>query len=145
MELGGRTHAEDLPILLALFTDILAGRQAFASLEVRERHKRGDWRRIRFNFSPLADETGKIEGVVLSGRDVTELKRLEEQLIQSEKLAAMGQMLAGVAHELNNPLTAILGVTELLRERENLEDPTKRQLNLTTAKPAAPPALFRIC
>ena len=131
MEFGGRTNSEDLPLLLSLFADILAGRQTFASLEVRVRHKRGDWRRIRFNFSPLADENGKIEGVVLSGRYVTGIKRLEEQLIQAEKLAAMGQMLAGVAHELNNPLTAILGVTELLRERENLEDPTRRQLELT--------------
>jgi len=131
MEFGGRTHAEDFPALLALFADILAGRQNYASLEVRVRHKLGDWRRIRFNFSPLADETGKIEGVVLSGRDVTELKRLEEQLIQAEKLAAMGQMLAGVAHELNNPLTAILGVTELLRERPTEDEATKRQLELT--------------
>ena len=131
MELGGRTHAEDLPILLALFADILEGRQMFASLEIRVRHKLGDWRRIRFNFSPLADETGKIEGVVLSGRDVTELKRLEEQLIQAEKLAAMGQMLAGVAHELNNPLTAILGVTELLREGHTDVEATKRQLEIT--------------
>src|SRR5277367_430126 len=131
MGLGGRTHAEDLPILLALFEDIFQGRQTFASLEIRVRHKLGDWRRIRFNLSPLADETGKIEGVVLSGRDVTELKRLEEQLIQAEKLAAMGQMLAGVAHELNNPLTAILGVTELLREGHTDAQVTKRQLEIT--------------
>ncbi|MGB7280968.1 MAG: PAS domain S-box protein [Candidatus Acidiferrum sp.] len=131
LEFGGRTHAEDRPLLLALFQDILAGRQNFGSLEIRVRHKLGDWRRIRFNFSPLADETGKIEGVVLSGRDVTELKRLEEQLIQAEKLAAMGQMLAGVAHELNNPLTAILGVTELLRDGQNDQESTKRQLELT--------------
>src|SRR6266699_2185268 len=116
MEFGGRTHPEDLPAMLALYKDIVAARRTFASLEVRVRHKQGDWRRIRFNFSPLSDEKGNIEGVVLSGRDVTDLKRLEEQLIQAEKLAAMGQMLAGVAHELNNPLTAILGVTELLRE-----------------------------
>src|SRR5206468_3405466 len=105
--------------------------QDFASLEIRVRHKLGEWRRIRFNFSPLADEKGNIEGVVLSGRDVTDLKRLEEQLIQAEKLAAMGQMLAGVAHELNNPLTAILGVTELLRDRPGADDSTKRQLELT--------------
>jgi PAS domain S-box-containing protein len=131
MEFGGRTHPEDLPAALSLYKDVIAGRQIFASLEIRVRHKLGEWRRIRFNFSPLADEKGNIEGVVLSGRDVTDLKRLEEQLIQAEKLAAMGQMLAGVAHELNNPLTAILGVTELLREREGTVDSVKRQLELT--------------
>src|SRR6266403_542025 len=131
LEFGGRTHPEDLPSALSLYKDIIAGTQTFASLEIRVRHKLGDWRRIRFNFSPLSDEKGNIEGVVLSGRDVTELKRLEEQLIQAEKLAAMGQMLAGVAHELNNPLTAILGVTELLRERLGADDSTKRQLELT--------------
>src|SRR6266436_1847829 len=131
MEFGSCTHPEDLPAVLSLYKDIIAGKQIFASLEIRVRHKQGEWRRIRFNFSPLSDERGNIEGVVLSGRDVTDLKRLEEQLIQAEKLAAMGQMLAGVAHELNNPLTAILGVTELLREREGTDDSTKRQLELT--------------
>lgn len=128
---GACTHSEDRPALESLFAEILAGRQSFASLEVRVRHKQGTWRRIRCHFSPLCDEGGRIDGVVISGRDVTELKRLEEQLIQAEKLAAMGQMLAGVAHELNNPLTAILGVTELLRERETGDQATKRQLELT--------------
>ncbi|PYT65356.1 MAG: hypothetical protein DMG39_29440 [Acidobacteria bacterium] len=131
MQFGGRTHPEDLPAALSVYKDILAGKQTFASLELRVRHKQGDWRRIRFNFSPLSDESGNIEGVVLSGRDVTDLKRLEEQLIQAEKLAAMGQMLAGVAHELNNPLTAVLGVTELLRERAGTDESFKRQLDLT--------------
>ena len=131
MEFGGRTHPEDLPAVMSLYQDIIAGKQMFASLEIRVRHKLGEWRRIRFNFSPLSDERGNIGGVVLSGRDVTDLKRLEEQLIQAEKLAAMGQMLAGVAHELNNPLTAILGVTELLRERPGADDSTRRQLELT--------------
>src|SRR5438309_1279859 len=131
MEFGDRTHPEDLPALLALYKNLINGKQTFASMEIRARHKLGEWRRIRFNFSPLSDEQGHIEGVVLSGRDVTDLKRLEEQLIQAEKLAAMGQMLAGVAHELNNPLTAILGVTELLRDRPGTDDSTKHQLELT--------------
>jgi two-component system NtrC family sensor kinase len=129
-ELGNHCHPEDRPALRALFDEITAGRQALGSLEVRVRHKLGEWRRIRCHFSPLWDENGKIDGVIVSGHDVTEVKRLEEQLIQSEKLAAMGQMLAGVAHELNNPLTAILGVTELLRERESTEEGAKRQLDL---------------
>ena len=131
MEFGGRTHPEDLPAAVSVYKDILARKQTFASMELRVRHKQGDWRRILFNFSPLSDESGNIEGVVLSGRDVTDIKRLEEQLIQAEKLAAMGQMLAGVAHELNNPLTAVLGVTELLRERAPADESFRRQLDLT--------------
>jgi PAS domain S-box-containing protein len=131
LELGAHAHAEDRVGLRAMYHEILAGRQSFASLEVRVRNKKGDWRRLRCHFSPLFDEMDKIDGVIISGRDVTDLKRLEEQLIQAEKLAAMGQMLAGVAHELNNPLTAILGVTELLRERQGADEATKRQLELT--------------
>src|SRR5260370_29905838 len=140
MDFANCAHPEDMPAVQALYDDIVAGRRTFASLEVRVRHKQGEWRRIRFNFSPLWDTKGQNEGVVLSGRDVTDLKRLEEQLIQAEKLAAMGHMIADVAHELNNPLTAILGVTELLREREGADDATKRQLDLThrQARRAAP-------
>jgi PAS domain S-box-containing protein len=128
---GERTHVDDRPAMMALFDDLVAGKQNFASIEVRVRHKLGEWRSLKCNFSPLFDEQGKIEGAVVSGRDVTEVKRLETQLIQAEKLAAMGQMLAGVAHELNNPLTAILGASELLRERQGVDDNTKRQLEMT--------------
>src|SRR5277367_1265527 len=131
MQLGGRTHPDDRVALDSVYHEIIAGQKVFASLELRVRHKDGEWRRLLCHFSPLSDELGQIEGVFMTCRDVTELKRLEEQLIQAEKLAAMGQMLAGVAHELNNPLTAILGVTELLREREGFDDSTKRQLDLT--------------
>jgi len=131
MELGfgDCAHADDRGELHRVFDDVVA-QKTVGSLEVRVRRKQGDWRLLRCSFSPLFAESGGIEGVVIAARDVTELKRLEEKLIQSEKLAAMGQMLAGVAHELNNPLTAVLGVTELLRERPNLEDPARRQLDL---------------
>jgi two-component system NtrC family sensor kinase len=128
---GERSHSDDRPAMIALFDDLIAGKQNFASIEVRSRHKQGEWRSLKCNFSPLFNEAGKIEGVVISGRDVTEVKRLESQLIQAEKLAAMGQMLAGVAHELNNPLTAILGASELLRDRQGVDDNTKRQLEMT--------------
>src|SRR3984893_18153820 len=128
---GDWTHPEDRQTLMAAFGDVIAGRRSFSSVEVQVRHKEGNWRRLRCHFSPLFDEKGKIEGAVISARDVTEVKRLEEQLIQAEKLAAMGQMLAGVAHELNNPLTAILGVSELLRDRQGVDENTKRQLEMT--------------
>ncbi len=128
---GERTHLEERSAVLAVFEDLLQGKRKFSSIEFRVRHKQGEWRRLRCHFSPLFDVNGKIEGVVISGRDITEVKRLEEQLIQAEKLAAMGQMLAGVAHELNNPLTAILGASELLRDRPGIDDNIKRQLEMT--------------
>src|SRR5258708_40287115 len=108
VEFGGRTHVEDRPALLSLFAEMLGGRQTFASLEVRVRNKQGEWRRLRCHFSPLFTEAGKIDGVVISARDVTELKRLEEQLIQAEKLAAMAQMPPSAAPTPHNPLTATL-------------------------------------
>ena len=127
--LGEQTHPEDCAALLKLYNDLISGKRAHGILEYRTQHKHGDWRLFRASVSPLSDEQGKIAGVVASSRDVTELRRLEDQLIQSEKLAAMGQMIAGVAHELNNPLTAILGVSELLRERAT-DESTRRQLDL---------------
>jgi PAS domain S-box-containing protein len=131
MIFGERTHPEDRSPLLAVFDDLLSRKRSFASIEIRVRHKEGEWRRLRCHFSPLFDEKGQIEGVVISGRDITEVKRLEEQLIQAEKLAAMGQMLAGVAHELNNPLTAILGASELVRDRPGVDETTRKQLEMT--------------
>ena len=127
---GDRTVPEERGSLLGLFDDLVTGRKLFGSIEIGVHHKEGGIRRLRCHFSPLVNEAGKIEGVVISGRDVTEVKRLEEQLIQAEKLAAMGQMLAGVAHELNNPLTAILGVSELLRDRPGVDEGSKRQLDM---------------
>ena len=128
---GERTHPEDRSTLIGVCEDLLSRKRNFASVEVRVRHKDGEWRRLRCHLSPLFDEKGKIEGLVISGRDITEVKRLEEQLIQAEKLAAMGQMLAGVAHELNNPLTAILGASELVRERPGVDETTRKQLEMT--------------
>jgi len=131
MVFGDRAHPEDRSSLIGASDDLLSRKRNFASIEVRLRHKEGEWRRLRCHFSPLFDENGKIEGLVVSGRDITELKRLEEQLIQAEKLAAMGQMLAGVAHELNNPLTAILGASELVRDRPGVDETTRKQLEMT--------------
>ncbi len=127
--LGRLTHPDDRVPALELFHNLIAGRCSSGKVEYRAQHKDGSWRTFRANISPLFDADGKIAGVVASVRDVTESKRLEQQVVQSEKLAAVGQMLAGVAHELNNPLTAILGVSDLLRE-ENGAEPMRRQLDL---------------
>jgi nitrogen-specific signal transduction histidine kinase/CheY-like chemotaxis protein len=84
---------------------------------------------LRASVSPLFDAAGKINGIVASARDVTGAKEAEKQKLQTEKLAAMGEMMSGVAHELNNPLTAILGVSDLIRDRA-ADDATRRQAEI---------------
>jgi two-component system NtrC family sensor kinase len=70
---------------------------------------------LRLTAAPL---TGAEPGsVVILVEDVTEQRILEAQLIQSDKMASIGQLVSGVAHELNNPLTSIAGLAELLLER----------------------------
>lgn len=127
--MGRRTHPEDQPRLQEALQSIMSGRKAYVETEYRVRHADGSWRTLRGSVGPLFDEAGKISGIVQTARDVTESKRLEEHLAQKEKFAAMGQMMAGAAHELNNPLTAILGVSDLLRERA-ADEATRRHVDL---------------
>ncbi|MEK7691792.1 MAG: PAS domain S-box protein, partial [Bdellovibrionota bacterium] len=67
---------------------------------------------ILLSGSILINMEGQSEGIVLLAKDLTERKRLESMLIQSEKLSAVGQLAAGVAHEINNPLGIILGFAQ---------------------------------
>lgn len=69
---------------------------------------------ISANFMPIRDESGRVESVLCIARDVTNEKTMERQLINTEKLASLGTLAAGVAHEINNPLGVILGFVDLL-------------------------------
>ena len=115
-ELGRRANPEDRPGLGEALRKLLAGEVPRVQVEFRTHHRDGSWRVLKASAGPMYEE-GRISGIVASARDVTDSKRVEEQLAQSERFAAMGQMLVGAAHELNNPLTAILGVGDLLRDR----------------------------
>jgi PAS domain S-box-containing protein len=127
--LSEQIHRSEVPQLREAFAKLTSGRAANALFEYRTKHADGSWRTMRASASPLYDAAGNINGVVASARDVTDAKAAEKQNLQKEKLAAMGEMMSGVAHELNNPLTAILGVSDLLRERAP-DDATRRQTEI---------------
>jgi PAS domain S-box-containing protein len=112
--------------LLTLVRDLIAGRRQFGTCECGARHRDGSWRTMRASASPLFDAERKLSGVIVSVRDITMEKKLEQQIIQSERLAAMGQMIGGFAHELNNPLTGILGMSELLQDSQPAEAARKQ-------------------
>jgi PAS domain S-box-containing protein len=115
------------PDLASLYHAVVSGQQAFGAAEYGARRRDGSWRTMRASGSPLVDAEAKISGVIISVRDITIERKLEQQVVQSERLAAMGAMIGGVAHELNNPLTSILGVSELLQDTETNET-TRKQL-----------------
>ena len=114
------------PELASLYHCVVSGQEAFSSAEYGAKHRDGSWRTMRASGSQLVDAEGKINGVIISVRDITIERKLEQQVVQGERLAAMGAMIGGVAHELNNPLTSILGVSELLQDTETSETARKQ-------------------
>jgi len=107
--------------------------QVFATSKVRDyslalRNASGGVTEVLYNASVFRNEAGEVEGVFAAARDITERKQLEEQLLQSQKLEAVGQLAGGVAHDFNNIMGVILGYAELAQSRVPRESPVATQL-----------------
>jgi two-component system NtrC family sensor kinase len=77
--------------------------------------------------SALKDASGNLVGHITIAKNITERKRMEEQLMLTDRLASVGELASGIAHELNNPLTSVIGFSQLLME-ENIPDNLKEDL-----------------
>lgn len=91
------------------------------------------------HFYPVFDEQGEVESIVRYVRDVTEQKQMEEHIQKTERLASLGQLAAGLAHEINNPLGVILTYTGLLKQQstegsEMMEDVQTIEKHALTCK-----------
>ncbi len=84
---------------------------------------------LEVTTSPIFNEKGEVVASVHVSRDITERRKMQEQLIVTDRLASIGQLVSGVAHEINNPLTSVIGFSELLLERE-LPDDVKADLKV---------------
>jgi PAS domain S-box-containing protein len=82
--------------------------------ETVRRRKDGKAIQVLVSVSPIKDQDGRIIGAAAISRDISERKRLEEQMRQAQKTEAIGQLAGGVAHDFNNLLTIISGYTDLL-------------------------------
>ncbi len=111
--------------LLPVFIGALRG-ESSSNVEVSIPRATTGAVRLSVNVASILSSDNEVEGVIAIGRDLTEVRDLEHQVIQAEKLATLGQLAAGVVHELNNPLTSITVYAEhLLRKNERAGgDPT---------------------
>ena len=108
---------------------ILRGGQV-DNLELQIMRGNGNVGHFSVNLSPMRDEQGKITSIVVVMTDITDSSELRDKLVHAEKMAAVGQLVSGVAHEVNNPLTAILGFADLLLENPDLPDEARKDLRV---------------
>ena len=87
----------------------------FASYETKYKRKDGDRVEVECYLSMINDEEGNSIAGVSIVRDISERKKMQQQLIQSEKFKSLGELAGGVAHDFNNVLAAILGRAQLLK------------------------------
>ena len=84
--------------------------------EIYQQMKSGQAVPLALSATPIRNADGQCEGAVIILRDLTEIKQLEEKVKRSEKLAAIGELAAGVAHEIRNPLSSIRGFAQFLKQ-----------------------------
>jgi two-component system cell cycle sensor histidine kinase/response regulator CckA len=121
-EWEARIHPEDHQKVMETYKAYLEGRIPVLEIEYRLRHKDGIYRWVLSRGACLRDPHGNPYRIAGSLTDITERKKLEQQLLQSQKMESIGILAGGVAHEFNNLLTAISGYGQILQESIPADD-----------------------
>ena len=109
--------------------------ESLRGVEVTRRRKDGTSVNISLSVAPLHDAAGRVTGMLSLAADVTEMRQLEVQYRQAQKMEAVGRLAGGIAHDFNNLLTAIIGTTALVLEDLGLE--SRARLDIQEIEKAA--------
>ncbi|MCU0290892.1 MAG: PAS domain S-box protein [Thermoanaerobaculaceae bacterium] len=107
-------HPEDVGPMEAAIRAAFESGAPSCRTEYRFRHAQGHYLWFESTVTILRDEHGVFAGMILASRDISDRKRVEEQLREAQKLESVGRLAAGIAHDFNNMLTPILGYAEML-------------------------------
>ena len=119
-------HRKDFEAAL----DTTAHGQQVENIELRVRRSDGSMGHFSISLSPMRDEANTVNNLVVVMTDITDATLLQAKLAHSEKMATIGRLVSGVAHEVNNPLAAILGFTDLLLENPEVPDSARTDLQI---------------
>ena len=120
-------HPEDLERCVKTYRDAFVARRPF-EMEYRLRRHDGQYRMIIDVGRPISNLDGSFAGYLGCCYDITERKKLEAQLRQSQKMEAVGQLAGGIAHDFNNLLTVITGYCQILLTAADQGDPRREEL-----------------
>jgi two-component system, cell cycle sensor histidine kinase and response regulator CckA len=123
-EVATKVFLEEMEIAKRQLRDPTESR--IVELEIMRQDGSTIWTEARVNFLSRAE--GQPIGLIAVMRDITDRKKAEQQAIVSAKMASVGELVAGVAHEINNPLTGIIGYAQLLMERQDVPPHVKEDL-----------------
>ncbi len=117
-------HPDDMPKCRAALAALISEASELR-LEYRRRNKQGEWRAFEVVLNRQLDEP-TIRSIIVNARDITERKQIERQLLQSQKMEAIGTLAGGMAHDFNNIMASILVATQLVKQNPEHERTRER-------------------
>jgi two-component system sensor histidine kinase PilS (NtrC family) len=133
-----QAEAYDMPLheVLPGFGDLFKEQHLINRGEFRCRTVSGEPRILGFNSVPLFDKAGEMEGYLINFQDLTRIKKMEEDLKRADRLAAVGELSASIAHEIRNPLASISGSVQLIANGDSVAEKDRKLLDIVVRETA---------